>query len=405
MERMGWQSTVRGLLYAAMAVFLVTIGIGILNGLDLVTFERDQLLTHVHTGTLGWITLALVATSAVLAGGIDRRLALALGVIVPVYALAFLVAPVFRSVLGAILLLAILWLVAWAWGRYRAERSMPALAIALGFTTFTYGAIIGLLIQVQLATGSVIFPAGADVLGAHASAMVFSYLILVATGLLEWRVLGAKRPSGAGYLQLGFLFVSGGLTSATLLFAPGALEPVGGLVMLLNLTAIVIFVVRVTLKAVRTDWLAGAGRHLAASAMFVPVAMAIFLYVISQFIANPALAEDPTPIAGVLVASDHAAFLGVITNLVFGVLLQLTADRRAIWSEADHIAFWGVNGGLVVFLVGLVLDAAILKQVGAGVMGLSLLVGLATFAMRLRGSSLGIAPEPFVAEPAQRAAG
>ena len=399
---MGWQSTVRGLLYAAMAVFVVTIGIGILNGLDLVEFPRDQLLTHVHTGTLGWITLALVALAAVSAGGIDRRLALALGVIVPVYALAFLVAPVVRSVLGALLLVAILWLVAWAWGRYRAERSMPALAVALGFTTFTYGAIIGIIIQVQLAGGPIIFPSGADVVGAHASAMVFSYLILVATGLLEWRVLGANRPTRTGLVQLGFLFASGALVSLTLLFAPGALEPVGGLVMLLNLVAIAIFVVRVTSKAVRTDWLAGAGRHFAASAVFVPVAMAIFLYVISQFISNPALAADPTPIAGVLVASDHAAFLGVVTNLVFGVLLLLTMDRRTIWAWADQIAFWGVNGGLVVFLVGLVMDMAILKQAGAGVMGVSLLVGLATFAIRLRGSSLGFAPPPIAGDRGPR---
>ena len=393
---MTWQSTVRGLLYAAMAVFLVTIGIGLLNGLDLVDFPRDQLLTHVHTGTLGWITLSLVALSAWFAQGIDRRLGLALGVIVPVYALAFLVAPAIRSVLGGLLLLAILWLLAWAWGRYRADRSMPALAIALGFTTFTYGAIIGIIIQVQLAGGPVIFPSGADVVGAHGSAMVFSYLILVATGLLEWRVLGANRPSRAGLVQLGFLFLSGALVSFTLLYAPGAIEPVGGLVMLLNVTAIGIFVVRVLAKAVRTDWMAGAGRHFAASAAFVPVAMAIFLYVISQFISNPALAADPTPIAGVLVASDHAAFIGVITNLVFGALLQLTMDRRTIWSWADQIAFWGVNGGLVVFLVGLVVNTAILKQAGSGVMGLSLLVGLAAFAVRLRGSSLGFAPEPIV---------
>ena len=44
-------------------------------------------------------------------------------------------------------------LVAWAWGVYRARRSLPALAIAMGFTTFTYGAIIGVLRQVQLANG------------------------------------------------------------------------------------------------------------------------------------------------------------------------------------------------------------------------------------------------------------
>ena len=395
---MAWQSTVRGLLYAAMAVFLVTIGIGILNGLDLVTFGHDELLTHVHTGTLGWITLSLVALSAWQAGGIDRRLGLALAVIVPVYALAFLVAPAIRSIIGALLFIAILWLVAWAWGRYRESRTLPALAIALGFTTFTYGAIIGLIIQVQLAGGPVIFPSGADVVGAHASAMVFSYLILVATGLLEWRTLGANAPTRAGLVQLGFLFLSGALISFTLLFVPDALQPVGGLVLLLNLVAIGIFVVRVVSKAVRTDWMAGAGRHLAASAIFVPVAMAIFLYVISQFISNPALTADPTPIVGVLLASDHSAFIGVITNLVFAGLLTLTMDRRSIWSWADQVAFWGSNVGLVVFLVGLVVNTAILKQAGAGVMGLSLLVGLATFAMRLRGSSLAFAPPPIVGE-------
>lgn len=381
-------SAVRGLLFAAMAVFLVTIAIGIVNGLDLYEFGRGELLTHVHTGTLGWITLSLVAMSAWLAGGIDRRLAWALGLIVPIYALSFLVPPVVRAVLGAILLLAIVWLLAWAWGRYRADRTLPALAIALGFTTFTYGAIIGILIQVQLGGGPVIFPGGADVVGAHASAMVFSYLILVAMGLLEWRVLGAAAPTRAGLAQLGLLFVSGALVSFTLLYAPSALEPVGGLVLLLNLVAVGIFGVRVVSRAVRTDWLAGADRHLAASAVFVPVAMAIYLYVISQFISNPALAQDPTPILGVLVASDHSAFLGVVTNLVFAGLLILTADRRATWSWADQPTFFGTNGGLIVFLVGLVVDVAILKQVGASVMGISLLLGLAAFAQRLRASSL-----------------
>ena len=273
---------------------------------------------------------------------------------------------------------------------------MPALAIALGFTTFTYGAVIGIIIQVQLAGGPVIFPSGADVVGAHASAMVFSYLILVATGLLEWRVLGSNPPTRGALVQLAFLFVSGALISFTLLFVPSALEPVGGLVLVLNLVAVGIFAVRVLSKAVRTDWMGGAGRHLAASAAFVPVAMALFLYVISQFISNPALTADPTPIAGVLLASDHSAFIGVITNLVFAGLLTLTADRRRVWASADQVAFWGTNGGLLVFLVGLVANMAILKQAGAGVMGLSLLVGIATFAMRLRGSSLGFAPEPIV---------
>lgn len=389
---MTWSPIVRGLFFAAMAVFLVTIGIGILNGLDLVDFSHDQLLTHVHTGTLGWITLSLVALSTWFAKGIDRRLAWALGLIIPVYALGFLVMPAIRSGIGALLLLAILWLVVWAWRTYGAHRSLPSLAIALGFTTFTYGAIIGVLRQVQLAGGPALFPSTADVVGAHASAMVFSYLILVATGLLEWRTLGTGRLSRAGLVQLAALFLSGAVLSFTLLFLPpDAVQPAGGLVLLLNLIAVGIFAVRVLSKAIRTDWMAGAGRHLAASSIFVLVAMAIFLYVIYRFISDPSIASDPTAIAGVLTASDHAAFIGVITNLVFGALLTLTADRRDGGRIADQIAFWGTNVGLVLFLVGLIGSVTILKQVGAPLMGVSLLVGLAAIAMRLRASNLAAA--------------
>jgi hypothetical protein len=385
-------SIVRGLFYAAMAVFLVTIGIGILNGLDLVDFSHDQLLTHVHTGTLGWITLSLVALSTWFAQGIDRRLALALGLIIPVYALGFLVMPAIRSGIGAALLVAILWLVVWAWRTYGAHRSLPSLAIALGFTTFTYGAIIGVLRQVQLAGGPTLFPSTADVVGAHASAMVFSYLILVATGLLEWRILGTRGLPRAGLVQLGALFLSGALLSFTLLFLPPeAVQMVGGLVLLLNLIAVGIFVVRVMSKAIRTDWMAGGARHVAMSAIFVLVAMAIFLYVIYRFISDPSIAQDPTAIVGVLTASDHAAFIGVITNLVFGALLTLTADRHDGGRIADQIAFWGTNLGLALFLVGLIGSVTILKQVGAPLMGVSLLVGLAALAMRLRSSSLAAA--------------
>lgn len=389
---MSGMATVRGLAYTAMAVFLITIGIGILNGLDVVDFPRDQLLTHVHTGTLGWITLMLVALSAWALGGIDRRLAWALGVITPVYAVAFLVAPALRSILGAALLLAILWLLAWSWGRYRALRTVPALAAALGFTTFTYGAVIGVLRQVQLAGGPALFPPNADVVGAHASAMVFSYLILVATGLIEWRVLGANPVSRGAAVQLGALFISGMLLSGTLLFLPPeAVQAAGGGVLLLNLVAVAIFGVRVFRRAVVTDWASGAGRFVGASATFVLVAMALFLYLISIFISDPTIADNPAPILGILIASDHAAFIGVVTNLAFGGILALAADRRSMAPWAEQVAFWGTNVGLVLFLIGLATNTTILKQIGAPVMGVSLLVGLALLAARLRTSSLAAA--------------
>ncbi len=389
----GWPRTIRGLFYVAMAVFLVTIGIGIVNGLDLYEFNRDELLTHVHSGTLGWITLSIVASSAWFARGIDRRLAWALAILVPIYVAAFYLAiPWLRAVAGGAVLVVILWLAAWAWGISGARRSLPALAIALGLTTFTYGAIIGVLRQIQLAGGPSLFPETADIVGAHAAAMVFSYLILIAMGLLEWRIRGTEnRPTG-GVIQVALLFVGGLIISLTLLFLPSsAIQAAGGLYLLVELIAVIIFAVRVLPRAVRIDWAKPAARHFAASSIWVVIATAIFLYVVFLFISDPSVAADPASIVGALTASNHAAFIGVITNLMLGQLLVLSADRGGRWPWADQLVFWGTNLGLVLFVVGLVADAAVVKRVGAPLMGISILLGLAVLAMRLRDSSLDAA--------------
>lgn len=388
--------TVRGLFLVAMAVFVVTIAIGILNGLDVIEFNRDQLLTHVHSGTLGWLTLTIVAASAWLAGGIDRRLAIAMGVLIPVYVLAFYLAiPWLRAAVGGLLLLAILWLVVWAWQVARAERSLPRLAIALALTTFTYSAIIGVLRQVQNAGGPTPFGPTVDIIGAHAAAMVFSYLMLAGMGLLEWRVLGTTDRPRAGVVQMALLFIGGVIISGTLLFLPEeAIQPAGGLYLLLELIAVVIFAVRIVPRAVRVDWAGGsAARHLAIASIFVVIGTAIYLYVIFRVISNPELDVTSPEITGVLLASDHTTFIGVITNLMFGLLLLLTADQMRRWPWANQVIFWGVNIGLLLFLGGLIGDVATLKRIGAPIMGLSLFFGLAVFASRLWASDLSSAED------------
>jgi hypothetical protein len=391
-----WPSVVRGLFTVAMLVFVVTIAIGILNGLDVYTFNHDQILTHVHSGTLGWITLTIVAATTWFARGIDRRLAWALGALIPIYVVTFYlaIAPL-RAVAGGLLLIAIVWLVAWAWQLWSARRSLPALAVALGLTTFTYGAVIGVLRQIQLANGPSLFPPNADPVGAHASAMVFSYLILVAMGLLEWRLLGtADRPRG-GIVQVVALFAGGIIISFALLFlTPEGQQGAGGLYLLVELIAVVIFGVRILPTALRADWAeATPARHFAASAVFVPIATVIFLIVIFKFITDPSIAQDATPVLGILTASDHAAFIGVITNLMLGLLFTLTASRRGRWPWADQLVFWGVNVGLLIFIVGLVAGIALIKEIGAPLMGVSLLLGLATIGSRLW-SGEALMPEP-----------
>src|SRR2546425_1253175 len=57
-----FRAETRLLFRVALAIFTVTVLIGILNGFHFVELSRAMLLTHVHAGTLGWITL--VATGA-----------------------------------------------------------------------------------------------------------------------------------------------------------------------------------------------------------------------------------------------------------------------------------------------------------------------------------------------------
>lgn len=384
----GWAPLARGLFLVAMALFVITVAIGIVNGLDLYTFNHDQLLTHVHSGTLGWITLSLVGATFWLVRRGDRALAATLAILVPIYVAAFYSGNLpARAITGTGLLVAILWLVGWVWFELRREPTIPLLAVTFGLTSFAYGAIIGVLIQIQLASGTNLFPGGSDAIGAHAGTMVFSYLILVAMGLLEWRIVGLRRRSWTGQVQIGALFGGGLLLALTLLLLDAAaVQVVGGIYLLVELVAVVLFTGRVVRYAVRIDWRAGSPeRHLSTSAVFVVIATAIFLYVVFLFISTGDPAKIPL---GILVASDHAAFIGVVTNLIFGLALRLGADRRDRWPWADQLVYWGMNGGLVLFLLGLIAGSAELKRIGSPIMGLAILFGLAVIAARLWSSDL-----------------
>ena len=65
--------------------------------------------------------------------------------------------------------------------------------------------------------------------------------------------------------------------------------------------------------------------------------------------------------------------------------------RRDATAWLSHVIFWGVNAGLAVFAIGLILDASEIKRVGAPVMGVALLVALAILGWRLWSSRLDTA--------------
>jgi hypothetical protein len=377
-----WATSARDLYLVAMAIFLVTIVIGILNGADAVEFDRNQILTHVHSGTVGWLTLTIVASTFLLFRTVDRRLMLTLAVLVPVYVLAFYTGNfAFRAIAGTALLAAIVWLLYWAWTTYLAgERTLPRLAVTLGLTSFGYGAVVGVLIQVGLALNLTILPG--DTVGAHASAMTFGYLVLTAMGLIEWRILGTRDQPTLGLLQIGALFLGGLVISVSLL--AGA-EQIGGMIYLLTqLVAVAIFVIRIWPRALNRSWTdADPARHFGAASIWAVAALILFMYIVFTFItaADP---ENALPF-NILIASDHAVYLGVITNVVVGLLSLLFLRGRAPgW--VTQVIFWGINLGLLVFAIGLILDVAEIKRIGAPLMGITLLLALGLLAARAWGS-------------------
>ncbi len=379
-----WAKTARNLYLVAMAVFLVTIVIGILNGADAVDFNRDQILTHVHSGTVGWLTLTIVASAFLLFRAADRRLMLTLAVLVPAYVFAFYTGSFpLRAIGGTALLLAIAWLLVWLWGQYLGgERSLPRLAVTLGITSFGYGAVVGVLMQIGFALGISIIPG--DAIGAHASAMTFGYLALAAMGLIEWRVLGTRNLPTVGLIQVGALFLGGLVISAGLM--AGAEQAAGGIYLLAQLVAVVLFAVRILPTALRRSWTStDPMRHLTLASLWTVVALVLFMYIVFTFISKP---DDPNALPlNVLIASDHSVYLGVITNIVLALLSTMLLRRDAPgW--LSHVVFWGVNGGLTVFVIGLILDSAEIKRIGAPVMGVALLVALAILATRLWSSQL-----------------
>lgn len=374
-----WVATARDLYLVAMAVFVVNIVIGILNGADVVEFDRNQLLTHVHAGTVGWLTLGIVASTFVLFQAADRRLMLGLAILVPVYVLAFYTGNfAFRAIGGLALLAAIGWLLAWVWQTYLAgERSLPRLGIVLALSTFGYGALIGVLLQVGFAAGVNVVPGNS--VGAHASAMTFGYLVLAAMAIIEWRILGTRDLPRAGLVQFGALFLGGLVISISLLI--GAEQAGGGIYLLTQIIAVALFAIRIWPRSLTVNWAAAEPiRHFAASSIWVVVAMAMFMYVVFVIISSGLDPTDPAAPINILLASDHAAYIGIVTNIVLGLVITIVLRAEVRRSWVGQLIFWGVNLGLLIFVIGLIVNTTQLKQIGAPLMGITLLASLGILA-------------------------
>jgi hypothetical protein len=365
---------VRFIYVAALFLFTYTVAIGLLNGLDIIEFERRALLAHLHVGTLGWITMAVFAGSLVLFGGgsaspLIRYTAYASPVVAALYNVAFLTTEdILRPILGSLMTLVIIVMAVWGFSQARGRTlSVPHLGMLAGLATSVVGAILGVLLGLRMSNPDLNI---ADTVGeAHPATMVVGFLIPVGMAFSEWVLHPGsvrERATRLGWLQIGLPFIGG--VSVVL----GILLDILPLVMLslpFEIVGAVIFVWRMLPHLRRTSWLAGTARHGAAASIFLVVNIVIFVYLISNY------AEDfaATP-RRLLLALDHSIFVGVLTLAIFGYVAHISRAPRP--PVVDHIVFGTVVVGITLFVAGLLADTNGLIHAGTPLLGVGLLLGI-----------------------------
>jgi hypothetical protein len=400
----------------ALIIFTLTVLLGLANALQIFgALDRDTLLTHLHSGTLGWITMGVFGIAIWMFARRNEDLSAAIllsGLGTAAYVMAFWSGVfILRGVFGLAQLAIIVY---WWWFVYTrvaadggiGRLDIPKLSVLLGLTTLVIGSTLGVIVQVLLATGNAL-PTGADLVGAHASAQTGGYLVLVAAGFAEWQLIGGSGRPTLGLAQVYLLFVGGLVLSASLLLSASlpaaAAQALPGLATLLTLAGILIAAYRVGRAALAAPWMAPTGmRHIAIVVPFLVLAVILQAILVQQFIA--AQGDFTLVSIGLLHALDHAYFVGVMTNALFGAILVVTSDRGTttlsklpavprVWPWADDVIFWGLNVGTAAFIAVLIIvgsgegKPAFTHPVAfvAPIMGLAALLGIVTYLVRMLG--------------------
>lgn len=371
------------LIVAAMVVFVFTVVIGILNGLDVYDVPHGVLMAHVHAGTLGWITLAIFAGAAWILGADRLPKALVwLSIASVVLYVAVFAADLtkIRPYVGALMLASMVWFMIWGFGARRGKPwTVPSLSVLLGLVNLVVGGILGVILGLMLAG---VIDSSEGVSGAHPAMMVVGYLLISATGLAE-QLAGGPGVDGltrSGAAQAVLFFLAG------IILAVGVLldvQPLLGLNLLFEIVGVALVIVRNRKAIAGAGWSAESpARRGATTMLFLVPALAILGYLIV------AHADDiEAAPRGLFLALDHATFIGILTNAIFGLILVVTAASGRERGAVDEVVYWGTNLGLAFFIVGLLADQAVLKRIGTPVMGTSILLGLAVAGMRLSGRS------------------
>jgi hypothetical protein len=362
-----WRA-VRLLYLGSGLLFLATVGLGIANAL-MDSISRGQVLAHFHSGSIGWVTLSVIATTVWLFTGqrtvgqgyrnavwllAGLGLAAATGY-VAAFALAFnggpfWMLPLFGVPMGVVIVGALAFTLVQV--RHQPVVTTPHLLLLGALLVASLGATMGVLIGLSHAGVVHAFPSaeGVDMIGAHAGPMDM-YLALAFGAIVELLVVQQPgRWTRPGMAQMVLGVVSGFLTSFGLY--TGFVMPLAPLAMLLFLVAFGFYFARVGWRAIATNPLAS-GRAVPTfwGGLFFPVYIVFFVAAVALFF----IPGEPMPHA-VGVALVHVIFIGMATNLLVAVRSTFPEwsgstgpGVAAAWVGAGA---WAINLGMLAFFAG-----------------------------------------------------
>lgn len=394
----------RGLYITALSIFVITIVIGILNGIDLVAFSpesdgalevddpagRQALLTHLHAGTLGFITLAITAglfrlfTGSEVTAEVGRRarlVGIGMGVTIGLYVVAFaFTQDILRPVAGTLVFIAVAFLFDWVIRQMRSMQvTIPQFALFMALVSLVIGAIFGVLLGIYKANEST-SEAASRINELHPATMIIGYLILAGLGLAEWLIADDERTmraDRAGVWQVSLVFLAG------IVFLIGILAESDAIITLnapLEVAGIVIFVTRMRKELRPARW----GQSVPSlygrlSIVWLIAGLAVLIRLVAGLASEEWLDFEDIP-RHLVLALDHLTFIGAIAMVTFGLI-------AATVSLPNNQGWWvlgGINVGFVFFVAGLLADVTVLKRIGTPIMGTALLAGIWLYIRALR---------------------
>jgi hypothetical protein len=384
-----WRHT-RRIFLGSLLVFLINITLGFGNVITPGDIPHWQGLTHLHGGTLGWLTLSAIGFAVWLFTGkrnvsetyatrvkwlswaavvLGAGYVLSFGISFNLMGNAYALLPIFGT--GMMLVIWATALLTLTQIRNQPILSTPHLLVAGGFLVASLGAIMGVLLGLQHAVGSLPLPDGIPAIGFHAGPMD-TYAVMIAVAAVEWLV---DRDDTRAWTWPGVLQVALFTLAGVLSFIP--VDAMAMLAVLGRLAGSLVFFLRIGWRALLRNPL----RHDESTwATFAPVWLLVFIVILLSFAFGPL--GDGDDWAGVV--AFHAYFIGLITNSLFGVYSGRTRNARRLHKWAEPAAFWLLNIGLVVFAAT---EFAMGSKHGAIVMGVGVLLGVVTMGYRLLGES------------------